>query len=284
MPYTDEPISTFSILKKHHVHFKKDLGQNFLTDLNIAARIAQDAQIGSDDVVLEIGAGVGTLTQFLSRRAYHVYAVEVDNILVPILEDTLAPYPNTTVIHQDILKMDLATFFTENADNRQIKVVANLPYYITTPILMSLLENTTLFQSITVMIQEEVARRICAAPGTKEYGALTLAVLYRAKAQILFRVPPACFVPQPKVYSTVLQLTRLERPPVAIEDEELLFNVIRAAFNQRRKTLPNALQGAITGSMDKEKVQKILSEMGLSQTIRGEALSLQQFTDLSNRL
>ncbi|MDR0964093.1 MAG: 16S rRNA (adenine(1518)-N(6)/adenine(1519)-N(6))-dimethyltransferase RsmA [Clostridium sp.] len=282
MPHTTDPLSTFAILKKHHVHFKKDLGQNFLTDLNIAQRIVEEAQVTSDDAVLEIGAGVGSLTQFLARRAYHVYAVEVDKVLVPILEDTLSPYTNTTVIHQDILKMDLVSFFAERAVNRPIKVVANLPYYITTPILMGLLESTIPFRSITVMIQEEVAKRICATPGTKEYGALTLAVAYRAKAQILFRVPPACFVPQPKVYSTVLHLTCFEQPPIQIHNEDLLFTIIRAAFNQRRKTLPNALQGAISGRFDKEKVQNVLEELGLSQTVRGEALSLQQFCDFTN--
>lgn len=284
MPNLGIPHNTVEILHKHNFAIQKKYGQNFLVDMGVLDRIIRAAEITAEDFVLEIGPGIGTMTQYLAEHAREVAAVEIDKNLIPILEETLAPYRNVTVINQDILKMNVKELAEEKNAGRPIKIVANLPYYITTPILMSLFEEHVPFESVTVMVQKEVAERMQAAPGTKEYGALSLAVQYHAKPEIVANVPPNCFIPRPSVGSAVIRLTRYEVPPVSVKDEEKLFAVIRASFNQRRKTLANSLGNAPKLAVSKERVTQVLEEMGLSPTIRGEALSLEQFADLSNRL
>jgi 16S rRNA (adenine1518-N6/adenine1519-N6)-dimethyltransferase len=284
MPNLAIPQNTIAILQKYDFRFRKSLGQNFLVDPHILTKIIESANLTREDFVLEIGPGIGTLTQYLAESAGQVTAVEIDKLLIPILSETLSPYDNVTVIHNDILKLDLPTFLQEQSGGRPIKIVANLPYYITTPILMTLLESRIPLSGITIMIQEEVARRIQATPGSKEYGALSLAVQYYAIPKITAKVPPNCFIPRPTVGSTVLHLTCLPQPSVTVEDEPLLFALIRASFNQRRKTLLNSLSNASTLPFTKPQLHEALLKLNLPDTIRGEALSLPQFASLTQVL
>lgn len=276
--------NTIEILQKHHFNFQKKFGQNFLIDGNILGKIVDAAQITEDDCVLEIGPGIGTMTQYLAERAKFVIAVEIDQNLIPVLQETLLPYDNVKVIHDDILKVDIDRIVQEENGGKPIKVAANLPYYITTPIIMALFENHIALQSITIMVQKEVADRMQAMPGTKDYGALSLAVRYYAKPEIIMKVPASCFMPRPNVESAVIRLTRYEKPLVEAVDESWLFAVIRASFNQRRKTLLNGLSNAGNLGVSKEKIAEAIAQMGLSQTVRGETLTLEQFTELSNCL
>lgn len=284
MASLDTRSSTAQIIQKYQFAFQKKFGQNFLIDQNILDKIVESADLTEKDCVLEIGPGIGTMTQRLAEEAGEVIAVEIDRNLIPILKDTLSPYENVTIINDDILKVDLAGLVQESNGGRPIKVVANLPYYITTPIIMALFEKHVPLQSVTVMVQKEVADRMQVGPGTKDYGALSLAVQYYSRPEIITRVPASCFMPSPNVDSTVIRLTRYEEPPVAVRDEEWLFAVIRASFNQRRKTLANGLANAAGLGLGRQQVEEVLTEMGLSRTIRGEALTLEQFADLSNRL
>lgn len=276
--------NTAEIIGKYQFHFQKKFGQNFLIDSNILDKIIESAQLTKDDCVLEIGPGIGTMTQYLAEQAGEVVAVEIDKNLIPILEDTLSDYSNVTILNEDILKVDIGKIVEERNGGKPIKVVANLPYYITTPIIMALFESHVPLLSVTIMVQKEMADRMQVGPGTKDYGALSLAVQYYAKPEIITRVPASCFMPRPNVDSTVIRLTRYEKPPVEVEDEAYLFAVIRASFNQRRKTLVNGLANAANLGVNRQIVEKTLDEMGLSRQIRGETLNLQQFTDLSNRL
>ena len=276
--------NTIEILQKYNFSFRKKFGQNFLIDGNILEKIVDAAQITETDCVLEIGPGIGTMTQYLAERAKSVVAVEIDANLIPILQDTLSPYNNVKIINQDILKVDINHIVEEQNGGNPIKIVANLPYYITTPIIMSLLENHVKLQSITIMVQKEVADRMQAGPGTKDYGALSLAVQYYTKPEIIAKVPASCFMPRPNVDSTVIRLTRYEQPPVEALDEEYLFAVIRASFNQRRKTLINGLSNAGNLGICKERAAAVLEQMGLPAQIRGEALTLEQFAEFSNYL
>lgn len=278
------PQNTIEILQKYNFNFQKKFGQNFLIDTSVLDRIIAAAEITKDDCVLEIGPGIGTMTQYLAERAGEVVAVEIDNKLIPILEDTLSAYDNVTVINDDILKVDVNRIVAEKNGGRPIKVVANLPYYITTPIIMGLFENHVPLKSITIMVQKEVADRMQVGPGTKDYGALSLAVQYYAQPKIVANVPPNCFIPRPNVGSAVIRLTKYEEPPVKVKDEKKMFAIIRASFNQRRKTLVNGLGNAGIYGITKERVTEVLEEMQLSPTIRGEALSLEQFAKLSNLL
>ena len=277
------PKNTIEILNKYQFMFQKRFGQNFLIDTHVLEKIIKSAEITKEDVVLEIGPGIGTMTQYLCENAREVVAVEIDKNLIPILQnDTLAEYDNVTIINEDILKVDLNALVQEKNDGKRIKVVANLPYYITTPIIMGLFEQGVPLQNITVMVQKEVADRMQAKPNSKDYGALSLAVQYYAKPYIVANVPPNCFMPRPNVGSAVIRLTLHEEQPVKAENEKLLFAIIRASFNQRRKTLVNALTNASELQLTKEVVQTALEQMELSLTIRGEALSLEQFAQLSN--
>lgn len=276
--------STTEIIQKYQFAFQKKFGQNFLIDNNILDKIVESAGVTREDCVLEIGPGIGTMTQRLAEEAGEVVAVEIDRNLIPILEDTLSDYDNVTVINEDILKVDLTRLVEERNGGKPVKVVANLPYYITTPIIMALFEKHVPLQSVTVMVQKEVADRMQVGPGTKDYGALSLAVQFYARPEIITRVPASCFMPRPNVDSTVIRLTRYEKPPVAVKDEAWLFAVIRASFNQRRKTLANGLANAANLGLGRRQVEETLEEMGLSLTIRGEALTLEQFAELSNRL
>ena len=278
------PRNTIEVLQKYNFNFQKKFGQNFLIDTSVLDRIIAAAGITEDDCVLEVGPGIGTMTQYLAESAREVVAVEIDKNLIPILEDTLSEYDNVTVINDDILKVDVNRIVQEKNGGRPIKVVANLPYYITTPIIMGLFENHVPLKSITIMVQKEVADRMQVGPGTKDYGALSLAVQYYAKPEIVANVPPNCFIPRPGVGSAVIQLTRYEQPPAHVEDERKMFGLIRASFGQRRKTLVNGLGNAPELGLAKEHVAAVLEEMGLSPTIRGEALTLEQFAELSNRL
>lgn len=278
------PQNTIAVLQKYEFHFNKRYGQNFLIDTSVLERIIDAAQITKEDCVLEIGPGIGTMTQYLAESAREVVAVEIDKSLLPILQDTLAAYDNVTVINEDILKVDIRKIAEEKNGGRPIKVVANLPYYITTPIIMGLFESHVPLKSITIMVQKEVADRMQVGPGTKDYGALSLAVQYYAKPEIVANVPPNCFIPRPNVGSAVIRLTRHETPRVKVKDEAFLFALIRASFNQRRKTLVNGLGNAAELKLDKEKVAQALAQMGLSATIRGEALTLEQFAQLSDLL
>ena len=277
------PANTIDILQKYHFNFQKKFGQNFLIDTKVLERIIEASDITKDDCVLEIGPGIGTMTQYRAEKAGEVIAVEIDKALIPILEDTLKEYDNVTVINNDILKVDINKIVNEKNNGQPIKVVANLPYYITTPIIMGLFESHVPLKSITVMVQKEVADRMQVGPGTKDYGALSLAVQYYAKPEVVANVPPNCFIPRPNVGSAVIRLTRYEKPPVMAEDEHFMFSLIWASFNQRRKTLINGLLNAGLG-LSKENIIHALESMQLSLTIRGEALTLEQFAKLSNLL
>lgn len=283
------PTNTLEIIKKYGFGFQKRFGQNFLIDGNVVEKIVREAGITNDDFVLEIGPGIGTMTQILCENAREVAAVEIDKNLIPILAETLAPYDNVTVINEDILKVDVRKLAEEKNGGRPIKVVANLPYYITTPIIMGLFESHVPLESITIMVQKEVAQRMQVGPGTKDYGALSLAVQFYADAQIVLKVPASCFMPRPNVDSAVIKLVRHEDAPVKVKDEQFMFRVIRAAFNQRRKTLANSLANSseLNGSghaCTREDVTTALEAMGLPAGIRGEALTLAQFGELADRL
>jgi len=278
------PQNTIEILQKYHFNFQKKFGQNFLIDTTVLDRIISSAEITSEDCVLEIGPGIGTMTQYLAERAREVVAVEIDKALIPILEDTLSAYDNVTVINDDILKVDINKIAQERNGGKPIKVVANLPYYITTPIIMGLFESNVPLKSITIMVQKEVADRMQVGPGTKDYGALSLAVQYYAKPEIVANVPPNCFIPRPNGGSAVIRLTRYDNPPVQVEDEQKMFALIRASFNQRRKTLVNGLCNAAGLHVTKEQVLQALEAMGLPATVRGETFTLEQFAKLSNLL
>lgn len=276
------PKNTIEVLQKYHFNFQKKFGQNFLINTSILEEIIDAAEITREDFVLEIGPGIGTMTQYLCEAAREVVAVEIDTNLIPILGDTLSAYDNVEVMNADILKVDIAKLADERNGGKPIKVVANLPYYITTPIIMGIFESHVPIDSITIMVQKEVADRMQEGPGSKEYGALSLAVQYYAKPEIVVNVPPSCFMPQPKVGSAVIRLTRHENPPVDVDNEKLMFQVIRASFNQRRKTLANGLNNFGSFSLGKEEIQKSIEELGVPVNIRGEALSLEQFAKLSN--
>lgn len=283
------PTNTLEIIKKYGFGFQKRFGQNFLIDGNVVEKIVREAGITKDDFVLEIGPGIGTMTQILCENAREVAAVEIDKNLIPILAETLAPYDNVTVINEDILKVDVRKLAEEKNGGRPIKVVANLPYYITTPIIMGLFESHVPLESITIMVQKEVAQRMQVGPGTKDYGALSLAVQFYADAQIVLKVPASCFMPRPNVDSAVIKLVRHEDALVKVKDEQFMFRVIRAAFNQRRKTLANSLANSseLNGSghaCTREDVTTALEAMGLPAGIRGEALTLAQFGELADRL
>lgn len=278
------PKNTIEVLQKYHFNFQKKYGQNFLIDPHVLDKIIGESGIKKEDMILEIGPGIGTMTQYLAEAAREVVAIEIDKNLIPILEDTLSEYKNVTVINQDVLKVDLRKLVMEKNQGRPIKVVANLPYYITTPIIMELLESKLPIESITIMVQKEVAERMQQTPGSKEYGALSLAVQYYAKPEIVANVPPNCFMPRPKVGSAVIRLTLHQNPVIEVEDEEFMFRLIRASFNQRRKTLINGIGNAPNINVGKEEVKAALEEMGLSENIRGEMLSLEEFARLSNLL
>lgn len=284
MPTLGNPKGTIEILKKYNFNFQKRFGQNFLIDSNILAKIVESAEVTKEDFVLEIGPGIGTMTQYLAESAREVVAVEIDKSLIPILGDTLSSYDNVTVINEDILKVDIERLVQEKNQGKPIKVVANLPYYITTPIIMGLFESHVPLKSITIMVQKEVADRMQVGPGTKDYGALSLAVQYYARPEIIAYVSPACFIPKPNVGSAVIRLDRYEKPPVETEDEAFLFAVIKAAFNQRRKTLANGLANARELGITRQQAEEALLQMELSPSIRGEALTLREFADLSNIL
>ncbi len=278
------PSNTIEILQKYQFHFQKKFGQNFLIDAHVLDKIIREAQITKEDCVVEIGPGIGTMTQYLAENAGQVIAIEIDKNLIPILEDTLSPYHNVTIINEDVLKIDINKLAEEKNGGKPIKVVANLPYYITTPIVMGLLESHVPLDSITIMVQKEVAGRMQEGPGSKDYGALSLAVQYYAKPEIIANVPPNCFMPRPNVGSAVIRLTCHDRPPVEVDRESFMFDLIRASFNQRRKTLVNGLGNAGNLKVTKDQVAAALEAMNLSPTIRGEALSLEQFARLSNIL
>ena len=278
------PANTIAVLQKYHFNFQKKFGQNFLIDTHVLERIIEESKISKEDCVLEIGPGIGTMTQYLAENAKEVIAVEIDKELIPILEDTLKDYDNVTIINGDILKVDINQIVKEKNKGESIKVVANLPYYITTPIIMGLFESHVPLKSITIMVQKEVADRMQVGPGTKDYGALSLAVQYYAKPEIVANVPPNCFMPRPNVGSAVIRLTRYEKPPVEVNNEKYMFSLIRASFNQRRKTLVNGLLNAGNLNVTKEEITGALVQMSLSLTIRGEALTLDQFATLSNLL
>ena len=282
MEKLSNPQVTIEIIKKYNFAFQKRFGQNFLIDGHVIDKIINAAEITKEDTVLEIGPGIGTMTQYLAEAAGKVYAVEIDRNLLPVLDETLADYDNVTVINDDILKVDIRALLGDDAEN--VKVVANLPYYITTPIIMGLFENHIPAKSITVMVQKEVAQRMQAGPGSKDYGALSLAVQYYAEPYIVANVPPNCFMPRPGVGSAVIRLTSWDKPPVAVNDEKLMFALIRASFNQRRKTLQNGINNSPELNLSKEQVVDALKKMGLSESIRGEALTLEQFAELSNLL
>ena len=282
MEKLSNPQVTIEVIKKYNFAFQKRFGQNFLIDGHVIEKIIKAADITKDDIVLEIGPGIGTMTQYLAESAGKVYAVEIDKNLLPILDYTLSEYDNVTVINEDILKLDIEELIKE--EKGTLKVVANLPYYITTPIIMGLLENHIPAKSITVMVQKEVASRMQAGPGSKDYGALSLAVQYYAEPYIAANVPPNCFMPRPNVGSAVIRLTNWDKPPVEVKDERLMFKLIRASFNQRRKTLQNGINNSPELSFTKEQVVEALKKLGINENIRGEALTLEQFADLSNIL
>ena len=282
MEKLSNPQVTIETIKKYEFAFQKKFGQNFLIDSHVINKIISAADITKDDCVLEIGPGIGTMTQYLAESAGQVVAVEIDKNLLPILDETLAEYDNVTVINDDILKVDINKIVEERNGGRPIKVVANLPYYITTPIIMGLFEKHVPLLSVTVMVQKEVADRMQVGPGTKDYGALSLAVQYYAAPEIVAIVPPNCFMPRPKVGSAVIRLTRHKEPPVQVADEKLMFRIIRASFNQRRKTLANGLKNSGELTLSKEVIEESITELGVPVTIRGEALSLAQFAELSN--
>ncbi len=276
------PTNTTAILQKYQFVFQKKYGQNFLIDTHVLNKIIEAAEITKEDYVIEIGPGIGTMTQYLCENAKGVTAIEIDRALIPILEETLADYDNVSVINADILKIDLIKLIEEKNEGKPVKIVANLPYYITTPIIMWLFEAHVPVLSITVMVQKEVADRMQVGPGTKDYGALSLAVQYYAKPQIVTLVSPNCFIPRPKVGSAVIRLSKYEKPVVQVEDEGLLFRIIRASFNQRRKMFVNSLYNSSELSFEKEQILRALEKMGISENIRGEALTLEQFAEFSN--
>ena len=283
-PYLGNPQATIAVLNKYGFTFQKKFGQNFLIDTHVLEKIIRAAEITEDDFVLEIGPGIGTMTQYLAYAAREVCAVEIDKSLIPILEDTLSDYDNVTVINEDILKVDIAKLAEEKNGGRPIKVVANLPYYITTPIIMGLFESHVPVESITVMVQKEVADRMQVGPGTKDYGALSLAVQYYAEPYIVANVPCNCFMPRPNVDSAVIRLTRYKEPPVQVKDEKMLFKIIRASFNQRRKTLQNGLNNSSELNFTKDQIAAAIAEAGFSPSVRGEALTLEQFAKLTDIL
>lgn len=276
------PKNTIEILQKYQFRFSKKYGQNFLIDTRVLDKIIRAADISKEDYVLEIGPGIGTLTQYLAEAAKHVIAVEIDDKLIPILQDTLSAYNNVTILHQDILKVDLNQLVQQQCEGRPLKVVANLPYYITTPIIMGLFENHVPIQSITVMVQKEVADRMQTGPGNKDYGALSLAIQYYAEPYIVANVPPNCFMPRPNVGSAVIRLTLHENPPVKVLDEKLMFDCIRASFNQRRKTLINGLNNSSDIHISKKLIVEAVENLQKGASIRGEALTLEEFAKLSN--
>lgn len=276
------PKNTIEVIQKYQFAFQKKFGQNFLIDPHVLDKIIGAAGVTKEDMVLEIGPGIGTMTQYLAEAAREVVAVEIDNNLIPILKETLAEYDNVTVINEDILKVDIKTLAEEHNSGRPIKVVANLPYYITTPIIMGLFESNVPIDNITVMVQKEVADRMQVGPGSKDYGALSLAVQYYAEPYIVANVPPNCFIPRPNVGSAVIRLTRHKEMPVQVTDPKLMFRLIRASFNQRRKTLQNGLNNAPDVSFTKEQIVAAIESLGVPATIRGEALDLQQFAQLAN--
>ena len=278
------PSNTIEVLQKHKFTIQKKFGQNFLIDSHVLERITEAAQLNSQDCVIEIGPGLGAMTQYLAKSAGRVIAVEIDRALIPILEETLSGHSNVEILNADIMKVDLRRLIEEKNGGRPVKVVANLPYYITTPIIMRLLEEKLPLQSITIMVQKEVAQRMQAGPGSKDYGALSLAVQFYAKAQIVANVPPNCFIPRPNVDSSVIRLTLYEEPQVSAQDEKRMFSIIRASFNQRRKMLINSLHNAPELAADKEAVRAALLSMGISEKARGEELTLTQFARLSDLL
>jgi len=280
--YLGNPKNTIEIIQKYEFMFQKKFGQNFLIDTHVLEKIINAAGVTKDDCVLEIGPGIGTMTQYLAENARQVVAVEIDKALIPILEETLQDYDNVTVINDDILKVDINRLVEEKNGGHPIKVVANLPYYITTPIIMGLFESRVPLKSITIMVQKEVADRMQVGPGTKDYGALSLAVQYYASPYIVANVPPNCFIPRPNVGSAVIRLTRYQEPPVQVKDPKLMFKLIRASFNQRRKTLQNGLNNSPEISFSKEEITKAIESLGVSPSVRGEALSLEQFAQLAN--
>lgn len=284
MEKLSNPQVTIETIQKYGFDFQKKYGQNFLIDARVLDKIIAAAEIGPEDCVLEIGPGIGTMTQYLAEQAGKVIAVEIDDKLIPILQETLKDYDNVRIIHQDVMKLDLNELAATENHGKPMKVVANLPYYITTPIIMGLFEQNVPLQNITVMVQKEVADRMQVGPGTKEYGALSLAVQYYAKPYIVANVPPNCFIPRPNVASAVIRLTRYTEPPVAVKNEKLMFQLIRASFNQRRKTLVNGIGNAAQLSYTKEQVQQALERMGASPTVRGETFTLEDFARLSDTL
>lgn len=281
-PYLGDPKRTIEVLQKYDFVFQKKFGQNFLIDTHVLDKIVSAADVTKEDFVLEIGPGIGTMTQYLADSAREVTAVEIDDALIPILQDTLKEWNNVTVIHGDILKTDIRKIAEEKNNGKPIKVVANLPYYITTPIIMGLFESQVPVESITVMVQKEVADRMQTGPGSKDYGALSLAVQYYADPEIVANVPPNCFMPRPKVGSAVIRLRRHQTPPVQVQNEKLMFRLIRASFNQRRKTMANGLKNSQELNYTKEQIEKAIADCGLPLNIRGEALTLEQFAALSN--
>jgi 16S rRNA (adenine1518-N6/adenine1519-N6)-dimethyltransferase len=283
MEKLSNPQVTIETIKKYDFAFQKKFGQNFLIDGHVLDKIIAAAGVTKEDVVLEIGPGFGTMTQYLAEAAKEVIAVEIDKTLIPILQETLKDYDNVTLINEDILKVDIGALAEEKNGGNPIKVVANLPYYITTPIIMGLFENHVPLENVTVMVQKEVAQRMQAGPGTKDYGALSLAVQFYAQPYIVANVPPNCFIPRPNVGSAVIRLTKWEKPPVQVKDEAFLFSLIRASFNQRRKTLQNSLVNGGIG-VTKEQVAAALEQMELPPAVRGEALTLSQFAGLSDLL
>lgn len=283
-PTLGNPQNTIAVLQKYNFVFQKKFGQNFLIDTHVLDKIIRAAEIGKDDCVLEIGPGIGTMTQYLACAAGKVVAVEIDRTLIPILQDTLEGYDNVKVINEDVLKVDIGKLAEEENNGKPLKVVANLPYYITTPIIMGLFENHVPLQSITVMVQKEVADRMQTGPGSKDYGALSLAVQYYAKPYIVANVPPNCFMPRPKVGSAVIRLERYNNPPVSVENEALMFRIIRASFNQRRKTLANGLKNSAELNFTKDEIEQAVGRLGRGASVRGEALTLEEFANLSNIL
>lgn len=294
MAYLGNPAGTIAVLQKYNFNFQKKYGQNFLIDPGVLDRIIMHANVTKEDCVIEIGPGIGTMTQYLCESAREVVAIEIDKNLIPILEDTLSEYDNVTVINEDVLKVDLNRIAKEKNDGKPIKVVANLPYYITTPIIMGLFESHVPIDSITIMVQKEVADRMQVGPGTKDYGALSLAVQYYARPEIVANVPPNCFMPRPNVGSAVIRLTRYDKPPVSVIDEKFMFALIRASFNQRRKTLVNGIGNASLTMpkggkragerITKEMVASAIEALSLSPSIRGEALTLAQFAQFADVL
>ena len=283
-PTLGNPQNTIAVWQKYNFTFQKKFGQNFLIDTHVLDKIIRAAEIGPEDCVLEIGPGIGTMTQYLACAAGRVVAVEIDRALIPILEDTLDGYDNVRIINEDVLKLDIRELAEKENGGRPLKVVANLPYYITTPIIMGLFENHVPVKSITVMVQKEVADRMQVGPGTKDYGALSLAVQYYSKPYIVANVPPNCFMPRPKVGSAVIRLDRYEKPPVEVADEKLMFRIIRASFNQRRKTLVNGLKNSPELVFSKEEIESAVEQLGKGMSVRGESLTLEEFAFLSNKL